>query len=817
MSSWRWIGRDLRYAVRSLLADRGSVALAVLALALGIGAATVIFSVVYSVFVDSFPFKEPSRVVHFYIQTPEFPSQSAWYPAPEFEVYRAQNQVFSDVLGGASMEVLYNLDNRTFRVRGAILDPHALRALGVTPVLGRDMTDADGALDAPPTFYLSNRLWREQFNGDPSVLGMHLNLNGTVRTLIGILPPRFSLHAADVFFPTTVTATSTSAAIGGGTGPLSVWTYARLKPGVTPEQASANLEVIAHHLADQNPRRYPEHFKITIMSLANAYTSTRLKDMLYILVGAVSMLLMIACSNVANLLLVRSTAREPEFALRASLGAPRSRLMQQLLAESFVLAASGTIIGAGLAVAGLRWVKAAIPANNLPSEMAINFSNDALLATVAVALLTTVLCGIVPAFRAARGGQYARLTGTGKGIGLRGGRGWLRSLLVGTQVALAIVLLVGAGLMMRTLLSLEHVDLGVDASNVLLGRLSFPVDHPPAPAARQQFVRELDRKLAAIPGVVAASPAVTYPLRRGAGSPLTVIGVKTPEDANASLDFVGADYFRAIGVPLVTGRVLSEADIEGARSVAVVNRRFVRDYLGDASPIGRTLTLAALDRGAPSEARRLFEIVGVVGDTRNSGLEQDIRPEAFLPYTVPGFPAESLIIRTAVDPLTLQQNVRQQVWSVNPGVALMNVMSLEDMLHQDALAQPRFGAGLLATFGVIGLVLAAIGVFSVTAYTVSLETRNVGIRMALGSESRAVLRLIVVKGLRPILAGVVAGAGASYGLSRLMSNQIFGITATDPWTFAIAVVVLVAVGLVACVLPARRATKVSPLMALRNE
>ena len=356
------------------------------------------------------------------------------------------------MLGGASLEVLYNLENATYRVRGALIDPQALPALGLKPILGRDMTDADGALGAPPTFLMSDRMWNERFSRDPNVLGMTLKLNGTMRTLIAITPPRFLLHGADVFFPTTITASSTEALLGGSpTDPLDVWTYGRLKPGVTLQQAAADLEVIARNEARLYPDRYPAPFTITVMSLADAYTATSLKEMVYILAGAVLMLLMIACSNVANLLLARTTAREMELALRASLGASRARLMHRVLAESFVLAATGTAIGSFLAYVGIQWVKTAIPADALPSEMEIRFSGQALLATVGVAMLTTLLCGIAPALRASRGDLHGRLMSTGKGVGLRSGHGRLRTLLVAVQVTLAIVLLVGAGLMMRTL------------------------------------------------------------------------------------------------------------------------------------------------------------------------------------------------------------------------------------------------------------------------------------------------------------------------------------------------------------------------------
>jgi putative ABC transport system permease protein len=298
---------------------------------------------------------------------------------------------------------------------------------------------------------------------------------------------------------------------------------------------------------------------------------------------------------------------------------------------------------------------------------------------------------------------------------------------------------------------------------------------------------------------------------------LTIPGTTPTGNWSAALEFVGDGYFRAVGQSLVRGRLLSTTDVDGARKVVVVNRSFVHDFLGDSDPLGRTVSFAAIDRGAGPGAGSPFEIVGVVEDARNSGLQNDVRPQAFLPFTVPAFPAGAIVLRTSLDPLSLQNSVRQQIWAVDQGVALMNVMSLEQVLNRDALAAPKFGVGLLSTFAGIGLILSAIGVFSVIAYTVSLQTHDIGIRMALGAEPRNVMRMIVLRGLRPIIAGAVIGVGASYGLSRLMANQIYGVSATDPWTFAGVVVVLTLVGIAACVLPARRATKVDPLIALRYQ
>jgi putative ABC transport system permease protein len=824
MDGLGWVRQDLRYTVRTFRRDRGSVALAVLALSLGIGAATVIFSVVYSVLVASFPFENPARVVHFYVHPADREGGTHWYPAPEFAEFRAQNSVFSHVLGGVSVEALYSIDNATYRVRGAFLDTQALSALGVRPVLGRDITAADGVPSAPPTFLMSDRLWEERFNRNPNVLGMTLKINGTIRTLTAVLPPRFLLQAADIFFPTNFTADLTGALVGGpGNRPLTVWTYARLKDGVTLEQAADNVAVIARNLSQVYPDRYPKNLKASVRSLADVYTAASLIEMVYILTGAVLMLLMIACSNVANLLLARATAREAELALRASLGASRRRLMQQLLTESFVLASIGGIIGALFAYGGIQWVRASIPVTALPSEMEIRFSGQALVAAVAITLLTAIACGLPPAFRAARGELRGRLMGSGRGAGVRSSHGHLRTLLVTVQVTLAIVLLIGAGLMMRTLLALQQVDLGLEPRNVLVGQLVFPPEQTVTVEERGLVMRRVVEKVGAVPGISAVTPSLRVPLLAGPTSPVVVTGTMPASPSTAAFDLVGELYFRILGVPLTTGRLLSAADVEGARPVAVVNQTFVRAFLGSASPLGRTVTLSRLDRGRESTRPSVFEIVGVVGDVHNGRLQDEVAAQVYVPFTSADLPVGVIVIKTTLDPRAIQHRVREAVWAADPNVALGNIggargsMVLEEILNASAFAAPKFGVGLLATFAGVGLVLSVIGVFSVMAYTVSLQTHDIGIRMALGATPERVMREVVLGGLRPIVAGVLLGAGASYALGRVLANHIYGVTTTDPATFAVILAVLSAVGVVACVLPARRALRVDPLIALRTE
>ena len=813
------VWQDLRYAARSLRKDRGSVALALLALALGIGATTVIFSVVYSVLIDPFPYKNSSQLVHIYIHssTQTGPYGRNGYTVKEFFDFKAQNHVFSDMMGAGGQDFVYKLDNTTYRVDGGLLDPGMFSGLGVKPILGREITESDGAPGAPPVFVMSDRMWHERFSRDPKVLGTMLTINGVPRTLVAVMPPRFLLLGADIWVPMKITPDLTSAVVGGPAGqPLYVWTVARLKPGVTMKQAASEMDIIAHNEAKAYPDLYPKQFKVLVGTIADLYTRG-LRTMIYILLGAVLMLLLIACTNVANLLLARATAREKELAIRATIGASRGRLIRQLLAESFVLSAAGAVIGCGLAYAGLQWVKATIPPDTIPSEVEIKFSAIALLATMGVTIITTLLCGLFPALRAARSDLHGRLMGTGKGVGASSGHGRLRTVLVASQVGLAIVLLVGAGLMMRTFFALGKVDVGFNPHNILVTRIVFPNGQYTTAAAKQSFFRQLLPRLATVPGVTNLTESMGLPVEGAANSDVTVPGTTHSDTWTSTVELISEDYFKTVGLPLLRGRELSVVDIDSGRKVAVVNKTLVHDFFGDSDPIGRTIKFNALDRVPDAPKNAYFEIVGVVGDARNHGLESAITPEAFIPHTITSLAGDSILFRTAVRPESIVPNVRQAVSSIDANIALGNTNSLETILHRDYVAAPEFGLMLLSVFAGIGLILSAIGVFSVMAYTVSLQTHDIGIRMALGAQPAGVMRMVLFNGLRPIVAGIIVGLGASYALTRLMTSQIYGVTATDPWTFGGVVIVLTAVGLMACLLPARRATTVDPLIALRYE
>jgi putative ABC transport system permease protein len=440
-----------------------------------------------------------------------------------------------------------------------------------------------------------------------------------------------------------------------------------------------------------------------------------------------------------------------------------------------------------------------------------------LLATMAVTLITTLLCGLAPALRAARGDLQGRLMSTGKGVVGSAGHGRLRTALVAAQVGLAIVLLVGAGLMMRAFFALGKVDVGFNPKNILVARVVFPQGQYTKSAAKQAFFRQTMPRIAVLPGVTSVTESMTLPVEGGARTEVTVPGSVHTETWTTSAELISEDYFKTVGLPLLRGRFLTASEIDSAAKVIVINQKLAHDFFSGQDPLGRTIKFNALDRIADAPHDAYFQIVGIVGDALNNGLQSPTTPEAFMPHTITSLADDTILVRTAVTPESIAPNLRQVVASIDSNVAFGTTQSLESILHRDYVAAPEFGLVLLGVFAGIGLILSAIGVFSVMAYTVSLQTHDIGIRMALGAQPDGVMRMVLLKGLRPILVGVVIGLAASYALTRLMASQIYGVTATDPWTYSAVVGVLAIVGVAACLLPARRATQVDPLIALRYE
>ncbi len=805
--------QDWRYGWRGVRKEPGFALLATAALALGIGSATAIFSVIDNVLLDPFPYADAQRIVVIQVRDLAHREQRArevFLPS-EFLDYQEQNHVFDQVFGTQDVDVLYTGGEGAECFFGALVTPNAFPTLGVPALLGREITPDDVKPGAPAVFVISYKTWVKNYNRDPSILGRTLVLNGRPRTLVGIMPPRFAHRGDALWMPVT---------LDRGDPDLQNRSFAmnaRLKPGVTPQQAQADLQVIARRLAQVYPQRYPARFAIQVDTLTES-TVAHFRKILFTLSAAVGFLLLIACSNVANMLLARASVREKEMAIRASLGASRWRLVRQLLLESFLLAASGAAAGCLVAYGGIRVIVGTMPPGLIPNEAMIRVNVPVLLFSLAAAAVTAILFGLGPALRAARPDLVEPLKDCARGVSGSFRQDRLRNTLVVMEVAMSLVLLAGAGLLMRSFLSLEDEQLGLNPDNILVVRLPLPPAQYESAAATQHFFQQLLRRLSAIPGVVAATETSWMPPFGGLPTDVEIAGKTHAEKWGAIFQLCSEGYFPTLGIRFLRGRALSEADVNNARKVAVVNQTLVKKYFGPEDPIGRQIKLTGLEAGLDSPVPNpVFEIVGVVADVKNQNIQGPPLPEVFVPYTVTGSFQRGILLRTSQDPLLLVNAARREIWAVDRNVALTLIGALKDYLKQYSYAEPRFSLVLLGVFAGMGLVLAAIGVYSVVAYTVSRQTHEIGIRMALGAAQADILRVVFQTGGKLIGLGVAAGIAVSFAVTRLLASQLWGVSPHDPVTLAGAVLVVSLAGLAACYFPARRATRVDPMVALRHQ
>ena len=803
--------QDVRFSIRMIRKDWQFALIAAVALGLGIGATTAIFSVIENVLLDPFPYTDAQRLVNVQVHDlDDARGGRTGYTIPEFLDIQDQARSFDRMMATDQMDVLYAHGEGTERLQGGLVSVNTFPALGMKPMLGRYITADDTKPDAPAVFVMSYKMWLSSYNLDPSILGKRMTLNGQSYTLIGIMPPRFTLGADDLWLPLTLSRTDKAAATHY------VWLIAHLRPGVTRAAAGSELDIILKRLAKQYPKLYPKRFSTSIVTLTESVVG-QFRSMLIILMAAVSMLLLIACSNVANLLLARATAREREIATRASLGATRWRLMRQLLSESLVLAMAGGVLGCLLAWAGLKGLIAIIPDNVVPAEAVIRLNGPVLLFALAAAFVTALLCGLAPALHATRRNLIEPLRGASKGSGGGIRHGKLRASIVVAEIALSLVLLTAAGLMMRTFFALQSVELGINPKNILVARTPLPKGHYTTAKEKALFFRKVLDRLNSLPGVVSATETSTLPPYGGIGSEIEVPGKTHSEKWRGLFQLCSEQYFRTLEIKQVAGRLLSEKEVIAGRKVAVVNQTFVKKFMGHDNAIGRSIRIVDLATFPDPVPDPVFEIIGVVADAKNQGLQDPVLPELWIPYTVTGFGERGVLVRTSGDPMALLNAVRNEIWAVDRNVALTLTATLEDFMKRFSYSGPRFGLLLLGVFAVTGLVLVGIGVYSVMAYSVSRQTHEIGIRMALGALRGNVIRLVLRTGFQLIAMGLLIGFAASLGVARLIKDQLWGVSAFDPATLASVVGVLLVVGAAACLFPAQRATKVDPLVALRYE
>jgi len=726
-----------------------------------------------------------------------------------------QNHVFDGVIANDNTDVLYRTAEGSQRFDGNFITPGTFEFFGMQPLLGRMAQAADYEPGAPPVFVLRYKTWMKSFGGDPGIVNKSFVLNGVSRTLIGIMPPRFGWGDADMWIPQKPSRAATGKTVAGAF--QQHWfLMGHLKPGVSMKEAVADLTVVANNLAKVYPTEYPKHFSVQVESLTNLVVG-QFRTTLYIVLAAVGLLLLIGCGNVANLLLARATTREKEFAIRSALGANRWRLIRQLLVESVILAIGGAAVGTLLAWGGLKSLVALMPQRIIPAEAVIQLNTPVLLFTLGVAIMTALVFGLVPALKAAQKDINDPLRDSGKGIsgGFRHGK--LRDAVVVLEVGLSLTLLVGAGLLMRSFVALREVHLGLQPDHVLVARLPLPVDRYKTAEQVAGFYRPLLQRLKALPGVVEATETSTLPPYGGIPSDIEIRGKTHAEKWNALFQLCSEGYFGVVKIQFLDGRTFTEAEVNGARKLAVVNQTFAKKFLGNENPIGRQVRIARLTEFEDAVKEPMFEIIGLVADAKNQGLQDPPMPEIWIPYTVTGSSFRGILVRTAGEPMAMMNAVQHEIWATDANVALTFTGTLESFISQFSYAGPRFGFFLMMIFGAVGLVLVTIGVYSVLAYTTARRTQEIGIRMALGAKSSDVQGMVIRMGLRLVGIGVVLGLIVSLAIGRVIATQLWGVSAYDPWTLVSVPVVLLITGMVACWLPARRAARVDPLVALRYE
>jgi putative ABC transport system permease protein len=811
------LGQDLRFAVRMLRRSLGFSAVALVSLALGIGSTTAIFSVVYGVLIAPYPYANPGDIWAPEIQDARNPRQgrgSHWLS--EYLEIRTL-PAFSSVMATSwETQLLTGGDHPPESVSGILLSSNAFQFLGVPPLIGRTIlpSDVKPTGEAEPVVVLSYKAWHRWFDGEASALGKTLLLNDRVHTVIGVMPPRFGWYGNDgVWLPLPT----------DGRPDRLVNAIIRLQTGISKEAAEQQLHAIHVRLAQEHPQNFPSTGFITRLRnyLDVTVASGAMRSSLRLLFGAVGFLLLIACANVANLQLARATSRAREIGVRMSVGASRARVLTQLFTESVLLSILGGGLGVVLSVAFTRAIIALMPEFYLPNEARITVNVYVLLFSVSVSVLTGMLFGLAPAIHGSRADLVEALKDGPRGSGTGATGGKTRGLLVVAEVALAVILLVGASLTLRGLLALQEVDVGFQPDRVLTVALPLSPKRYTTYEQRTTFAQDLLERVKSLPGVESAAIGNGGLPYGGPQSGFSIEGGTPPEEQRIRVGLISADYTRTLGIPLHTGRGFTEQDIIRADRVALINEAAIRLWPAGANPIGTHIRLDYLERPdrsviAPTGGTPSVTVVGIIANTKNAGLSNPPAPAVFVPYTLLAPPARTLAVRTLGKPISLLTAVRQQVHAIDREQPVGRPITLEEILGFE-IAQPRFNVALFSFFGMLGLALAAAGIYSVLSYNVARRTHEIGVRMALGARRRDVLALMLASGGRLILIGLGIGLLGSFALDRYLRSEVFQVPATDPVAITGALGLLSGAALLACYIPARRAARVDPMVALKHE
>jgi putative ABC transport system permease protein len=811
MTAFLWIEQllsDFRFGIRNLAKNPGFAPIAAGSLALGIGASTAMYSVIYAVVLDPFPYKDVGHLATISLREPGGRNSFGYYTTDQYVEFARRSTIFEGLIASTVTDVVWTGTGDPIRLRGNYCSMNTFSVMGVAPLIGRAVLPGDASPGAGPIAVLGYKFWQRQFGGDPSIIGRKLHLNDRIRTVVGIMPQRFMWRGADVYLPVVFHRGAITENVHD------VHVLGRVKRGVTDAQAEADLRPIVEELKREDPSSFPKQWRVQLRSLKETFPSG-INDALWILFGAVGLLLLISCVNVSNLLLAKASSRQREIAVRASLGASRMRLIRQFLTESLVLAAAGGLLGILVSYAGLKGIIAMVPPNTIPDEAKIEMDIAVLLFTMAISIAAAIISGLAPALHVSGRDVATPLKETGRSLAGGKRQKLLRGGLVIGEVALSLMLLVGASLMVRTLFAMEYLDLGIRADRLLTMRIPGRQDRFPDDRWNA-FLAEMLRRVDNLPGVAAASINTgVHPLWNW-WLPLEMPGNSQQDARPVQVDQTDENYTKAMGIGLVAGRVFTASEVANRSHVAFVNRAFVKRYSSGVDPIGRVVRIPRFAQPPVNLANDSFQIVGVVNDAINDIRNSDTIPELYFPYTILGM-ADYLVVATAGPPTGLANAVRAQVYQVNKNQPVTDVAIVEMMLSEYIYSRPRFNLLLFGIFGFLGLVLALAGVYGVISNLVAQRTQEIGIRLALGARFSQVIGMILASGANLVAAGILIGLIGSLLSVKVLSSQVSKLSTFDPLSFIAVAALLLFAGLFASFWPARRATKVDPITALRHE
>jgi predicted permease len=806
--------QELRLAFRLLRKNSGFTLVCVLALAIGIGANTAIFTMVNGILLRELNFKNAKELV--WIWSTRTDRDKAFFSIPDFLDYQEQNRSLQEMAAFGNWGANLAEGSNPERLNGVRVTPNAFSLLGVEAAVGRGLQPDDGKPESPKTVVLSYALWQKRFAGEPGIMGKSVLLNGESYTVVGALPATFIFPGAEMDVATPLAPASDPRRSDRGTNFLRV--FARMKPGATQQQVQSEMDSISRNLQRLYPEENAKKTPPKVFLLQDEMVGSS-RTSLFLLLGAVGLVLLIACSNLANLLLARASTRRKEMAVRAALGASRAQLVQQMLTETALLVMVGGGLGLLLAWYALQFMAGFVP-ETLPRVREIGIDGTVLIFTLAVSCLAGLIFGLVPALQASKVDLNEELKGSGKGGGETSGRGGARGALVVAEIALSLMLLISAALLMKSFLRLQEVKPGFRSDHLLLVRLSLPPRAYSNAEAIAVFYDQVLSQIQTLPGVEDAGGANVLPLSGlNVRSDFTIAArppLTAADKPAAQSRLVSADYFKALGIPIVKGRAFTPHDNAGANRVAVIDEALARRYWPDAEPIGAHLRIEDTPNG------RDAEIVGIVGAVKHVSLDEPVTPTLYTPIaqmpeqTAPFFAANSsLAIRTISDPAALENSVRHIVRRVDANVPISSSRTMEQVISSTVAAR-RFNLILLSIFAATAVLLAMTGVYAVMSYAVTQRSPEIGIRMALGAQTRDVLRLVLGQGMKLVAIGLALGVAGALIATRFVASLLFGVSAMDPMSFLLAALVLGTVAGCASFFPARKAAKVDPVIALRG-